>query len=105
MGCCSPLGVVPGSGVSVSATGTSADESLDCTGCDALHIVNTSATLYVAVRWGVGAQTAVIGTDIAIPPMGQVVVGINAAGVDTVAAVASGAGPTAVRFTPVRRGG
>jgi hypothetical protein len=35
--------------------------------------------------------------------MGQVLVGINAT-VDTVAAIGSGAGPTNVVFTPVRRG-
>lgn len=99
-----PLGVVPGSGASVSATASSVGAALDCTGCDALHIVNTSATLYVAARWGVGAQTAVLATDIAIPPQSQVVVGINPA-VTHVAAIGSGAGPTVVRFTPVRRGG
>lgn len=99
-----PLGVVPGTSASVSATASSVGGTITCTGCDALYIANTSATLYVAVRWGVGAQTAVLATDIAIPPMGQVLVAINEA-VTHVAAIGSAAGPTVVRFTPVLRGG
>jgi hypothetical protein len=98
-----PLGVVPGTSTTVAATAASVDESITCTDCDALYISNTSATLNVGVRWGVGAQTAVLATDLNIPPMGQVLVGINAT-VDTVAAIGSGAGPTNVVFTPVRRG-
>jgi hypothetical protein len=97
------LAAVPGSSVNVSATATSANAAIVCTGCDKIHVVNTSATLYVTVRAGTGAQTAVLATDIAIPPMGQIVIPCNSL-TDNVAAIASGAGPTVVVFTPLLRG-
>ena len=97
------LAAVPGTSVSVSATGSSVGAAIDCTGCDKIHVVNTSATLYVSVRAGVGAQTAVLATDISIPPLGQMVLAVNPA-VDNVAAIGSAAGPTVVKFTPLRRG-
>jgi hypothetical protein len=56
------------------------------------------------VAWGVGAPTATLAGDIGIPPMGCIVVGINPQ-ITHVAAIGSAAGPTAVRFTPVLRGG
>lgn len=97
------LGMVPGTGASVAATASSVGTTIDCTGCDALYIVNTSTTLHVSVRFGVGEQTAVLATDIPIPGMGHVLVGCNEA-VTHVAAIGSAAGPTTVRFMPVRRG-
>lgn len=99
-----PLAVIPGSSITVSATGSSVSGAITCTDCVALHIVNTSATLHVAAAWGVGAPTASLTADIGIPPMGQVVVAINPQ-VTHVAAIGSAAGPTAVRFTPILRGG
>jgi len=92
-----------GLSISVSATASSVGStSLVMTGGNALHIANTSATLYVSVRWGVGAQTAVLGTDLTIPPMGWVVVDVPPT-TTAVAAIGSAAGPTAVVFTPVRQ--
>ncbi len=97
------IGIVAhGRAIGVSVTASSVESSLlDATGCNALHIVNTSTTLYVAVRWGVGSQTAVLTTDITIPPMGQIIVGCNPL-VTNVAGIGSGAGPTHVKFTPCR---
>ena len=97
------LASVPGTSVSVAATASSVGGTIDCTGCDKIHVANTSATLYVSICVGVGAQTAVLGTHLTIPPMGQVVIGANAL-VTGVAAIGSGAGPTAVVFTPLLRG-
>lgn len=97
------LAVAPGTSVSVSATGSSVSGTIDCTGCDKIHVANTSATLYVSVRAGVGAQTATLGTDLTIPPLGQVILAANAQ-ITGVAAIGSAAGPTAVVFTPLRRG-
>ena len=98
------LGVVPNTGVTVAATGSSVSGAITCTGCDALYIVNTSESLHVAVAWGVGAPTATLAADLNIPPRGTVLVGINPA-ITHVAAIGSGAGPTSVRFMPVLRGG
>ena len=98
------LGFVPGTGVTVSATGSSVGGTIDCTGCDAMWIVNTSTTLNVSVRMGTGAQTAVLTTDMPLAPLQGVLVGCNEA-VTHVAAIGSAAGPTAVRFMPIRRGG
>jgi len=98
------LGFVPGTGVTVSATASSVGGTIDCTGCDALWVVNTSTTVNVSVRMGTGAQTAVLTTDLSIPPLRSVLIGVNEA-VTHVAAIGSAAGPTAVRFMPIRRGG
>jgi hypothetical protein len=97
-------GVAPGTSVSVSATASSVSGTIDCTGCDAVHVANTSATLYVSVQLGVGSATAVLGSDFTLPPMGWAVLGANAQ-ITKVAAIGSAAGPTAVVFTPVKRGG
>ncbi|MBM3450545.1 MAG: hypothetical protein FJX78_06125 [Armatimonadetes bacterium] len=97
------IGILPGGSIVVSATGSSVGGTVDCTGCDEMYIVNTSATLYVAVRFGVGAQTAVITTDLILPPLGTVIVGVNSA-ITGVAAIGSAAGPTIVGFTPILRG-
>jgi hypothetical protein len=56
------------------------------------------------VRMGTDAQTAVLTTDLSIPPLRSVLIGVNEA-VTHVAAIGSAAGPTAVRFMPIRRGG
>lgn len=94
----------PAKSVVISATGTSASSAIDMENCDAIYVTNTSVTLYVAVRIGVGsAPTAVISTDVIVPPMGSVVIGGNS-NVTHVAAIASGAGPTIVGFSPIRRG-
>lgn len=88
-------------GVVIAATATSGSSAIVMpTIANAIMVSNTSATLYVTVKAGTGAQTAVIGTgDVSIPPMGQVMLGANPS-INTVAAVASGAGPTDVTFLP-----
>lgn len=97
-----PLAVKPGNSTNVAATGSSVAGTLTPTvGMNACHVSNSSATLTVGVRIGVGAQTAVLTTDINIPPMSQVVLAMSP--LDTgCAAIGSGAGPTAVVFTPCR---
>jgi hypothetical protein len=73
-------------------------------GGNTLEIVNTSATLFVFCVTGVGAQTAVLittgqtGAGWAVPPLGTKRIRINPAH-DNVAAIGSGAGPTAVFIT------
>ena len=94
---------IPGTSVVVSATGTSVSGTIDCTGCDAIRAVNTSATLYVAVRVATGTPTAVLTTDPIIPPLGEIFLAANAT-IAGVAAIGSAAGPTVVGFTPIRRG-
>ena len=92
-----------GTSISVAATGSSVAGTIDCTGCDKIHVANTSATLYVSVKIGVGAQTAVLADNISIPPMGQIILAANAT-ITGVAAIGSAAGPTVVKFTPLARG-
>lgn len=99
----SVLSPIAGRSISVSATGSNVQGTIDCTGCDKIHVVNTSATLYVSVRVGAGAQTAVLADDITIPPLGQIVLACNAL-TTGVAAIGSAAGPTVVKFTPLLRG-
>ena len=98
------LGFVPGSGITVAATASSVSGTITMTGCDAIWIVNTSTTLHVSVSMGVGAPTATLAGDLSIPPATGVLVAANEA-VTHVAAIGSGAGPTAVNFMPIRRGG
>ncbi len=96
------MGTVHGSSVSVAATASNVQESIVMPSVfDALHIANTSATLYVSVRWGASAQTATLGSSLTIPPMSHVTIEANNKVTD-VAAIGSGAGPTAVVFTPVK---
>jgi hypothetical protein len=97
------VAAVPGGSIVVSATASSVGGTVVCTGCDAMRVCNTSTTLYVAVRAGTGAQTAVLTTDVVIPPMGCVILPVN----DTttnVAAIGSAGGPTIVGFSPILRG-
>jgi len=88
---------------SVSATASSVAGTITMPSlANALHIANTSATLYVTAKYGVGAQTATLGGDgITIPPMSQVLVEANNT-ITHLAAIGSAAGPTAVVFTPAR---
>lgn len=96
------FGTLHGSSVSVAATASNVQGSITMpAGYNGLHIANTSATLYVSVRWGAAAQTATLGSSLTIPPMGHAVVEANDTASD-VAAIGSGAGPTAVVFTPVK---
>lgn len=73
-------------------------------GGNVLEIVNTSATLFIFCKTGVGAQTAVLittgntGPGWAVPPLGTKRVRIPSND-DNFAAIASGAGPTAVFIT------
>lgn len=97
------VAAIPGGSVVVSAGGTSANIAIVCTNCDAIRAVNTSTTLYVAVRAGAGAQTASLTTDVLIPPLGEVILEANSL-TDNVAAIGSAAGPTVVGFSPIRRG-
>jgi hypothetical protein len=98
------VSVVPGTAVNVAATASSVAGTIDCTGCDAIRVANTSTTVHVAVRAGAGAQTAVLTTDLIIPPMGVEYIAANAQ-FTGVAAIGSAAGPTTVNFAPVRRSG
>lgn len=73
-------------------------------GGNVLEIVNTSATLFIFCKTGVGAQTAVLittgqtGPGWSVPPLGTKRIRIPP-GDDNFAAIASGAGPTAVFIT------
>lgn len=98
------LGYVPGSGITVAATGSSVSGAISMTGCDAIFVTNTSTSLHVSVAIGVGAPTATLAGDLCIPPATSVLI---AAGeqITHVAAIGSGAGPTAVMFMPIKRGG
>lgn len=98
------LGFVPGTGITVAATGSSVSGAITMTGCDAIFVTNTSATLHVSVAIGVAAPTATLAGDLCIPPMSSVLVAANEA-IANVAAIGSAAGPTAVMFMPIRRGG
>ncbi len=98
----SSFGTVHGSSAVVAATASSVSGTITMPGgFNGLHIANTSATLYVSARWGVGAPTATLGSSLSLPPMSHVIVEANDI-VTHVAAIGSGAGPTAVVFTPVR---
>jgi hypothetical protein len=87
--------------VKIAATGSNVQGTITFpVTANALHIANTSATLYVTAKWGVGAQTATLGGDgISIPPMSYVIVEAGPA-TSHLAAIGSGAGPTDVIFTP-----
>ena len=98
------LGFVPGTGITVAATASSVSGAITMTGCDAIWVVNTSTTLNVSVAYGVGAPTATLAGDLTIPPMEGVLIAANET-ITHVAAIGSAAGPTAVRFMPIRRGG
>jgi hypothetical protein len=97
------IDAVPGTSVVVSATGSSVSGTIDCTGCDAIRVVNASTTLYVAVRVGGAAPSASLTVDPIIPPGQEIFLAANAQTVG-VAAIGSGGGPTIVGFTPIRRG-
>jgi len=92
-----------GTSVSVSATGSSVSGAITMpSGSNAMHIANTSATLYVTVGADVdGALTLTLGTSLTLPPMSQIVIPANPL-INIVAAIGSAAGPTAVVFTPGR---
>lgn len=95
------LNVKEGTGISIAATGSSVSGTFSVpSNARSCLVVNTSATLYVAFRFGSSTPTAVLATDTPIPPMGMVVVDLPA-GTTHAAAIGSGAGPTAVRFQPV----
>lgn len=97
------LAFVPGTGSSISATATSGSVTITAdTAYDKMHVVNTHATIYAAVRLTVGASTAVIGTDICVPPQGQIIIAMNPL-IDTISAVAS-ASTAVIRFQPLLRG-
>lgn len=96
------FGTVHGSSTSVGATASNVQGTITMPdGYDGLHIANTSATLYVSVRYGPSAQTATLGSSLTIPPMSYVVVEANDQ-IGHLAAIGSGAGPTPVVFTPVK---
>ena len=97
------VSATPGGSIVVSATASSVGGTVVCTGCDSMRVCNTSATLYVAVRAGTGAQTAVLTTDVLIPPLGQIILPVNDL-TTGVAAIGSAAGPTVVGFSPILRG-
>lgn len=81
---------VAATGVSISTSGTSSDETIPDALDGALpkHCY-ISCTAACHVRWGVGAQTAVA-TDLLLQPGHPLV--INTAGSDTIAAIQQAAG-------------
>lgn len=95
-----------GAATSVSATASSVAGALTWpAGANALHIVNTSATLYVSTAWATSSASATLGsTGVTLPPMGHIVVPLGNSAIASVAAIGSGAGPTPVVFTPGRVG-
>lgn len=99
-----PMGFVPGTGITVAATASSVSGAITMTGCNAIWVVNTSTTLNVSVAYGIGAPTATLAGDLTLAPMMGVLIAANET-ITHVAAIGSGAGPTAVRFMPIRRGG
>jgi hypothetical protein len=72
-------------------------------GATCIHIANTSATLYVSVAMATSSASTTLGGSLSLPPMSQIVVAANPK-VASVSAIGSGAGPTAVVFTPGRCG-
>jgi len=73
------------------------------TGSNAIHIANTSATLYVSVAMAVSSATTTLGASLSLPPMSHITVAASPL-IASVSAIGSGAGPTAVVFTPGRLG-
>lgn len=91
-----------GASVSVAAgAGSVAGAITMTTPANGLHIANTSATLYVTLAFATSGAVATLGTGICVPPLGQLVIAVNPQ-IASVAAIGSGAGPTAVVFTPIR---
>lgn len=89
----------PDGGATVAATGSSVAGTITATGCNALRITNTSATLNVAVEWGTAAVTAVLATHLKLAPLESIIVAIPPT-IAHVAAIGSAAGPTDVSFMP-----
>ncbi len=96
----------------ISATSTSSSVTLDATdvsstptpansgpsgGHSVLRIYNKGPN-EAFIRWGVGAQTAIVTTDMALAP-GVVEVFSKAGDVDTVAAITSGSDTATIRIT------
>lgn len=93
----SPL---PG-GVSVSATASSVASAITMPSlANALYVANTSTTLFVGVAAANGTATATL-SQFVLPPLATVLIEVPQGGViNSVAAIGSAAGPTAVVFTP-----
>ena len=93
-----------GTAVSVAATGSSVAGAITMpVPANGLHIANTSTTLYTTVAFASAGAVATLGTGLTIPALGQVIIAVNPQ-TASVAAIGSGAGPTAVVFTPIRLG-
>lgn len=89
-----------GSGQNISVTTTSASATLTGTVADKAHvlILSNAGASAVYVRWGVGAQTALV-TDLCIPAGQLVVVRAGVDGTITVAAITlAGTSTLAVSF-------
>lgn len=91
----------------ISTTGTSKSLAMAVGGTH-VRVTNTSTTLFVYVTFGIDSATAVIPTAdgagsncIVVPAFESVIIAIPK-GVNYCAAIASGAGPTLVYFTPGR---
>ncbi len=93
-----------GASTSVSATGSNVAGAFTMpSGANCIHIANTSATLYVSVAMAASGATTTLGGSLTIPPMCDIIVAANPQ-IASVSAIGSGAGPTAVVFTPGRTG-
>lgn len=94
----SPLGAA----TVVSATDSNVAGAFTApSGTTAVHIANTSATLYVSVALAASGASTTLGGSLTLPPMGHIVIGCNEK-IASVSAIGSAAGPTAVVFTPGR---
>ncbi len=92
---------LPGA-TSVSATASSVAGTITMPSlANALHIANTSATQSAEALINGFSASATLGAGLTIPPMSQVLVEANNT-ITHLAAIGSGAGPTAVVFTPAR---
>ena len=92
----------PGGSVNVAATTSSVAGTIAMGIYPCIRISNTSATVHVGVRFGVGAQTAVLTTDLVLEPMSSVIV--SAPRTTTGVAAIGSAGTTTVNFTPCSEG-
>ena len=93
-----------GASTVVAATGSNvAGAFVTPANATAVHIANTSATLHVSVALAASSASTTLGGSLTLPPMGQIVIGLNPQ-VASVSAIGSGAGPTNVVFTPGRFG-
>jgi hypothetical protein len=82
-----PVGIL-GPGVRRTTGTSSGTVSIDMLGGNALYVANAHSGAYGTFTFGVGPQTATIGSGIPIPGHGQLVVSVPP-NIDTIATIAS----------------